>query len=100
MPLQTVPTLNNLNTKEIERYLAAIQVKRLATQIEYQKARNLKLAMEHSKIEKRLVKQIEMLGKELTKLGEYEVKVKNRLSQVQILKDELDFTQDMIDGTE
>lgn len=85
--------------QEAERFIEQVRIRRLATQIQYQKATRLKLGMEHNKIEKRLAREVEMLGKALIKLGEYEEQAKNRLSKVQILKEELDFTQEMINET-
>lgn len=97
MPLELLPTLDNLNTQEIEAHLIGVRNRRLLMQIEYQRARGVKLSKDLNKIEARLEREINMFQKELTKLIEIEEKCKNRLSIVQILMTERSFTEDMME---
>lgn len=97
MPLELLPTIDDLQIPQIEEHLKGVRTRRLLMQIEYKKIKNIKLAKELNKIEARLEREVNHFQKELVKLMEYEEKCKNRMSVVQILVAERGFTRSVID---
>lgn len=97
MPLVLIPTLDDLNIKQIEAHLEQVRTRRLTLVIQYQQARNIKLSAEYNKNSVRLAKQIELLGKDLVRLDEIYDRCKQRLSQVIVLKNETDFVGAMME---
>lgn len=97
MPLELIPTLENLNLSEVEEHLKGVRVRRLLAQIEYKKARNVKLGKELHKIELKLEREVKKLGKLLETLIVLEEKVKNQLSVVTLTVQEQSFTRDQVD---
>lgn len=65
--------------------------------IEYANNVNEKLEHESAKIQHRIAKEYEMLGKELVNLEKYEEKVQDRLTKIETLRQELGLTTDMIE---
>jgi hypothetical protein len=65
--------------------------------IEHYNGINEKLTHESDKIQRRIEKEYEMLGKELVNLEKYEDKVQERLTRLETLRQELGLTTDMIE---
>ena len=97
MALVLIPTLNDLNIKQIEANLEQIRNRRLTLVVQYQQAMNIKLASEFKKNNIRLAKQIELLGKDLIRLDDLYNKCKTRLTVITVLKNEADFVGDLME---
>lgn len=92
-----MPTLDDLDVRQIEAHLEQIRIRRLTLVIQYQQARHSKLSHEYHKTNLRLAKQIELLGKDIVRLDEIYYKCEARLKQVIVLKNETDFVGAMMD---
>ena len=97
MPLQLIPTLEDLNIEQVERHLEGVRTRRLSVAITYQQNKNLKLAKENSKLQQRLSRQVDLLGKEILKLDALLLKCKARCQLITLLKNEGDFVGHMME---
>ena len=94
MPLELVPTLDELNTEALEKRLEAARVQRLMMRIQYTQARNIKLAALGIKTRARLTHQVDMFGREIAQLDAVIEKCAKRLEQIQIIRNELTYIAD------
>jgi uncharacterized membrane protein YdfJ with MMPL/SSD domain len=97
MPLILAPSYDDHTREQIENHLSAVRARRMVAAIEHHKGITEKLTYESDKIQARIAKQYEMLGKELGRLEELENKVQERLVTIEALRQELGLTVDMIE---
>lgn len=82
------PTLGDFSREEIEKFLEVVRAKRMAATVEYFATKNRKIELKQGAVGQRIEKQVEMLGKEIARLEEYEEKVAVRLNAIQELMNE------------
>lgn len=97
MPLVLAPSYDDHTRQEIESHLVQVRARRMVAAIEYANNVNEKLQHESDKIQRRMSKEYEMLGKELVNLEKCEEKVQDRLTKIESLRQELGLTTDMIE---
>lgn len=97
MPLILAPSYDDHTREQIENHLSAVRARRMVAAIEHHRGITEKLEHESDKIQARIAKQYEMLGKEINKLEGAELKVVDRLNTIEALRQELGLTVDMIE---
>lgn len=97
MPLVLAPSYDDHTREQIEAHLEQVRARRMVAAIDYHNGINEKLTHESDKIQRRIAKEYEMLGKELENLEKYECKVQDRLTKLETMRQELGLTVDMIE---
>src|SRR4249920_2676518 len=97
MPLQLVPTIEDLNIEQLESHLEGVRTRRLLVALAYQQTKNTKLNKESNRLNARLERNVDLLGKELTKLDAALLKCTARLQLITLLKNETSFVSSMMD---
>jgi len=97
MPLVLAPSYDDNTREQIENHIEAVRARRMVAAIEHHQGVQLKLTHESDKIQARIAKQYDMLGKELGRLEQAEQKVLDRLTQLETLKQELGLITDMVE---
>lgn len=97
MPLVLAPSYDDHTREQIENHLSAVRARRMVAAIEHHKGVTEKLTHESDKIQARIAREYEMLGKELGKLEAAELKVEERLVKLEALRQEYGLTVDMIE---
>jgi len=97
MSLSLPPSYDAHTREQIEQHVAAVQARRMVAAIEHHAGTQAKLVHESDKIQLRIAKQYDMLGKELERLEVAESKVLARLETLEILKQEVGLITDMIE---
>lgn len=95
MPLVLSPSFDDNTREQIEAHIADVQSKRMLATMEYHAGKHAKLSHESDKIQARVARQYELLGKELNVLEKAENKVIDRLAGLEHLKNELGLIMDM-----
>ena len=95
MPLVLSPSFDDHTREQIETHIAEVQARRMSAAVEYHTGKDAKLAHESSKIQQRIARQYEMLGKELEQMDRTIQKVEDRLAGLTHLKNELGMVSDM-----
>jgi len=95
MPLVLAPSFDDHTREQIETHIAEVQARRMSAAVEYHTGKDAKLAHESSKIQQRIARQYDMLGKELEQLDKVMEKVENRLAGLTHLKNELGMVEEM-----
>jgi hypothetical protein len=95
--LVLTPSFDENTREQIELHIAEVQVRRLAAAMVFHSGQNAKLHFESDKIQSRIARQYEMLGKELAALEKAELKVQDRLANLQHLSNELGLVVDLLE---
>lgn len=98
MPLVLAPSYDEHTREQIEAHVSAVQARRMVAAIDYHNGVKAKLAHESEKIQQRVARQYEMLGKELERLEAAENKVLARLETLEALRQEIGLIEDMQTG--
>lgn len=96
MPLELAPSYDDHTREQIENHLSAVRARRMVAAIEYQQGVQEDLRHESDKIQAKMAKQYGYLIKELEKLEIAELKVQDRLTTLEALRQELGLTTDMM----
>lgn len=97
MPLILAASYDDRTREEIENHLSSVRARRMVASIEYHKGVTEKLSHESDKIQARIARQYEMLGKDIANLEKYEQKMLDRLTTIEALRQELGLTTDLIE---
>lgn len=97
MTLVLAPSFDEHTREQIEAHVADVQARRMLAAMEFHAGKNAKLQHESDKIQKRVARQYELLGKEIDALEKAENKVTDRLAGLEHLKNELGLVMDMIE---
>lgn len=95
MSLVLAASYDDHTREEIEAHLVQVRARRMVAAIEYANGVNEKLTHESDKIQRRMAKEYEMLGKELVNLEKIEDKVQERLIKLDTLRQELGLVTEM-----
>lgn len=95
MPLVLAPSFDDHTREQIELHIAAVQARRMSAAVTYHTGKDAKLAHESDKIQAKIARQYEMLGKELEQMDKVIEKVENRLAGLTHLQNELGMVQEM-----
>jgi hypothetical protein len=88
MGLVLKPTLSDLNRQQVEDYIETIRAKRMVATLEFYQAANAKVDSKRLRVNDRLRKQVEMLGKDIAAMEKLEAKLDERLALIEQLKHE------------
>lgn len=97
MPLVLSPSFDDQTREQIESHVSEVQARRMLATMEYHAGKNAKLSHESDKIQGRIRKQYDLLGKEINALEKAELKVIDRLAGLEHLKNELGLTMDLLE---
>lgn len=97
MPLVLAPSYDDHTREQVEDFLAAVRARRMVSAIEHYQGVHLKLTHESDKIQQRMARELEKLGKRIAKLEEAEEKVQESITVLESLRQELGLTVDMIE---
>lgn len=97
MPLVLAPSFDEHTREQVEAHVRDVQARRMVGAIEYHQGKNSRLKHESAKMEERIAKKYDMLGKELIALEKAENKVIDRLAELEHLKNEQGMVNDMIE---
>lgn len=97
MPLVLAPSYDDHTREQIENHLEAVRARRMVAAIEYHQGEQMKLTHESDKIQNKIAKQYEMLGKEIARLESAEQKVLDRLTTLETLRQELGLITDLVE---
>lgn len=98
MPLVLAPSFDDHTRAQIEQHIEAVRARRMVAAIEHYQGVNAKLSHESDKVQKRMARQYEMLGKELAALEKAELKVLGRLETLEALRQEIGLITDMVEA--
>lgn len=95
MPLILSPSFDDHTREQIETHIAEVQARRMSAAVQYHTGKDAKLAHESDKIQNRIARQYDMLGKELEQMDRIIEKVENRLAGLTHLTNELGMVSDL-----
>ena len=98
MPLTLSPSFDEHTRAQIENHVEAVRARRMVSAIEYHNGIQAKLTHESGKLQVRMSKQYEMLGKELERVENAENKVLARIETLEALRQEIGLIEDMTNG--
>lgn len=97
MPLVLAPSYDDHTRAQIEEHLASVRARRMVAAMEFHAGRTAKLTHESDKLQAKVAKQYERLGKALDKLEAAEQAVMELLDKVEQTKQEYGLVIDMIE---
>lgn len=98
MPLTLAPSFDEHTRDQIEAHVDAVRARRMVAVVEYHNGVNAKLHHESLKLQHKIAKQYEMLGKEIDRLEAAEEKVLARLETLEALRQQTELIGDMQSG--
>jgi hypothetical protein len=84
--LVLMPTLMDYNRDQVEAYIDSIRAKRMSATLEFYNTKNQKIQKKRDALGLRMVKQLEMLKKEIDALERAEGKAADRVVEIEQLR--------------
>lgn len=84
--LTLVPDIREQTREEIEAYLEHVRAKRMVAAVEFYTNKNEKIGHEADKVGRQMLRQKEMLGKELQRLDSALAKVEYRMQTIEAMQ--------------
>ena len=97
MPLVLAPSFDDHTREQVEAHLDIVRTRRIAAALEYTQSRLMKLVEEDQGLGNKLIRNYEQLGKSLARLDREIEKVEAYLRNCQMIRTEMDLTQDRIE---
>lgn len=98
MPLEKVKTIHELTREELEDFIATVQARRLAAAVVFFETKTEKLEKLNHKQRDRIMKQRDLLGKNLASLERLIETVEFRVQQIHELETEAGLVDEQIDN--
>lgn len=98
MPLVLASSFDEHTREQIEAHVSAVQARRMIAAIEHYQGVQRKLTQESNKVQLKMSRNYEMLGKELERLEKAENAVLARLETLEALRQQVELIDDMMPG--
>lgn len=98
MPLILQPSLDEHTREEIEAHVEEVRARRMVAVIEYNAGKQAKLENELNSVNRKLIQQYTMLGKEIEQLDRLDARLSKRLETIAALQQEGGVVSDMLTG--
>ena len=97
MALVLAPSYDDHTREQVEAFIAAVRARRMVAAMEHYQGVHTKLTGESQKIQDRMKRELEKLQKRIAKCEEAEGKVEESIQMLEMLRQELGLTVDMIE---
>lgn len=98
MPLILQPSLDEHTREQIEAHVEEVRARRMVAVIEFNAGKQAKLENELNSVNRKLIQQYTMLGKEIEQLDRLDAKLSKRLETIAALQQEGGVVSDMLTG--
>jgi hypothetical protein len=96
MPLILAPSFDDHTREEVEAHLDQVRLRRIASALEYQQGKLLRLEKDNNSVTNKLIRNYEQLGKTLARLDKDIVLAEKYLEACTMLRSEADLTAERI----